>query len=1006
MSHTAKLSCTFLLVVFVGCQSQKRLAEDEGEKQPERAQKVLPKEKALTEMPIVAMDGQSDVITRFVTLHRELAALSGQPTLSKNELKESEFEYPRKAFANVAELNRATYDFRASCIDEYESFSTGSVEKKKIAREFLERLLRHELVGDDNWREIHDLVSNIIDPEDVENEDPLLAGYAGISAMKNGDGKLAEELLIHAIRTFPKQKYSSRHVCRIAVAYVKLIHFTVNPQGISSPSEIIGNSFHYWLTSDLKATAKEHALVAYEILSAMDVIYRPVRDAASKGQYVVLSPNLKFVNDLDGMPPWINAMVQGLRDYNNAWNWRGNGAGSSIPAQRWQMFARLLKASQTHFASASDIAPCFAISCEMMIGATLGDRTAMNAWFQKAYEAQDDGGSALRIMLSYTRPRWGGSFEEMLQIAEKVVQNSDNLEAANGLAYVNTFRMILQSQGSGFFRNRGLIVRAVEALDEMIAVRDERSWDLTVTQLQNYKLALMINGKLDEDSILELANKLGDKIDRRITTTFISDYDVSVRVAFIAATKNKKNSAEIMEMVTDCITGFSVTTNQLQVISEHANDRIKNGPSEEEPYWKFVLSRLKFTNGFKSGEWQSLPMKYWKFDWGQLNEEYHDFSSHEVWKIRSGLGTASFSRLTGKLRDYFAIEVDLEFEKSYGKRCSFGITAAANESTRFVVGLNQDPGILTIQKIGNWNYESRSFITDDIKKNTKVMLIVSEGQIEIYLNGVFQRTWSNPEISNDGIIVLTNNLNGGGGAQVAVKGVRLKRIDGAPVPNEFFDKSDHYEAVLKQLDHSNAWIQKAKLLLTLNKLDQASEAIEKAEGLGHRGDEVRLLKSFLAMQKGEWKEAVEVLKPDTKLPMGIPSRYEPMRIETDNRVEDSLFTLLFAMLAAPDRSNMDEELFKIAFDKFRFSTNAESQCQRQILLALKNLQEGKYETAKEIMNFVSTMVPPNRWKEIEEHYMPVFNAETKFKIGRGLDVYDFLIVGDWAKVDGNGAWEF
>lgn len=863
----------------------------------------------------------------FVNKHRELARICEQPTQSKVEKPPTEFEYPAQAFKNTAELNQEWYRFRANCIDEYEAYSEASDDKKKRVREFLERMLRHELVDDDNWREVFQLGSTLIDPDNLESEDPLLAGQVGIAAMWGGDGELAEKLLIHAIKTFPSHRYSARHVCRVISAYVHLTHRTFHPTNVNEVAQMVGNSFHYWLTQDLKATPREHGLVILELKTAVKRAYFPAQNGHPPKRQVALSPAIKFFGSQEGIPPWIKAMLLGMRDFEDAWMMRGQFLAARTDPRRLQNFYRILEASHKQFEAAWEIAPCFSIPAEYMVATSLRDPERRWMWFNKAYEAQDDGGNALRELMHYLVPRWGGSYADMRMVADKIAELG--AADANGFAHHVMCYYRLNDEDTTFYQDELLAKQAVQSLDDMIALRDEKSWDFTAQQLRNIKFVFMVKADYDSRSIVDAGKQLGEMMSSKQMVRYGPAFHPEFYFGLHHAKINPDVDQEKNLAAKQACNEFFITELEYENLAPFVKQQLESGAEEERQYWKLLASRLKLIRGFHLDEWQDFDMTCWKLDWGWLTEEIADFSQADRIKLASAPGNPHFIHFNAPLKDYFAIEFDLEFDADYGLRGGTGFEVATATGTSFTVGLNHRPGTLILKKQKFVeDTEFQIFATHEVQKKNRVMIAVYQGRIEIYLNGVFQRTWANPEIEQVRRIAFITNLEGQGCSQTTISRIRLKKLKGEPIPDDAFAKVDYFDAILDTLDHSNAWFQKAKAQLTMTKVDEALDSLGQAAERNHRKDEVSFLRSLIHIHRGEWKEALESLQFAVDADVKFDRRYALLKLVSDNRVEDRLFALALVLLAAPDESLMDEQLYNKITKQFELASTPSAYCQK------------------------------------------------------------------------------
>lgn len=109
-----------------------------------------------------------------------------------------------------------------------------------------------------------------------------------------------------------------------------------------------------------------------------------------------------------------------------AWNARGYGLGNSVTPQGWQSFSNNLLQAQAAYEHAWKLDPKQAKIADQMITVTMGQgggRDRMEAWFNRAMEADTNNYDACLRKLRYLAPQWYGSADELLAFGRECVQS-------------------------------------------------------------------------------------------------------------------------------------------------------------------------------------------------------------------------------------------------------------------------------------------------------------------------------------------------------------------------------------------------------------------------------------------------------------------------------------------------------------------------------------------------------------------------------------------------------
>lgn len=122
-----------------------------------------------------------------------------------------------------------------------------------------------------------------------------------------------------------------------------------------------------------------------------------------------------------GLPEWARQTLLGFLDVRRAWRERGAGVADTVTPEGWEGFKKHLAAAHRELTRAWKLRPDLPYAAREMIAVTMGGMVekeeTTKLWFERAIAAQFDYEPAYRALLWAMRPRWGGSYDQMLALA-------------------------------------------------------------------------------------------------------------------------------------------------------------------------------------------------------------------------------------------------------------------------------------------------------------------------------------------------------------------------------------------------------------------------------------------------------------------------------------------------------------------------------------------------------------------------------------------------------------
>ena len=142
-----------------------------------------------------------------------------------------------------------------------------------------------------------------------------------------------------------------------------------------------------------------------------DDLYAQVNDAVDVGERTGSGPD-----------PWLVNTILGYTDLKQAYYSRGGGFAYEVSERGAEGFRDNLKFARQHLVEAWKLHPDWPEPAALMIGVITGEKGASmagRAWFDRALAGQIDHYPAYARYINQLLPRWGGSHEEMWDLARE-----------------------------------------------------------------------------------------------------------------------------------------------------------------------------------------------------------------------------------------------------------------------------------------------------------------------------------------------------------------------------------------------------------------------------------------------------------------------------------------------------------------------------------------------------------------------------------------------------------
>ena len=237
---------------------------------------------------------------------------------------------------------------------------------------------------------------------DLGCDDPMVLYAWAVSLMDTGRTEEAESILTKAVAGFEKSKYSRHRLFgalgRLADASLELqVRSRVMKRMEEVLLEVVAAPFQNEGARIMIEAHLEYMMNGWTLAGRERLIGR--------------------IEATPGADPWIAGCLRADLEIGLAWDSRGSGWANQVTEEGWKGFRYHLGLARKVGEAAHAARPNLPLAaCTMMtVAMGQGDDAGVKSWLKKATDAQLDYTPAYNAAFNALRPRWGGSFEEMLE---------------------------------------------------------------------------------------------------------------------------------------------------------------------------------------------------------------------------------------------------------------------------------------------------------------------------------------------------------------------------------------------------------------------------------------------------------------------------------------------------------------------------------------------------------------------------------------------------------------
>ncbi|HUU53560.1 MAG TPA: hypothetical protein VMY87_01465, partial [Armatimonadota bacterium] len=339
-------------------------------------------------------------------------------------------------------------------------------------------------------------------------DDPLILYSHGYLFHKNGRAAEAEPIVSRALEGLQKSRYPKCQAAFAALRRVK-IALELSPGDESKLKEYRDLAIELVAQAAVDgsyARGEERLFIAHLEPHWGDVF-------ADRGPEVV-----EVLKATPGIDPYVTHAIEGQMYINLAWQSRGGGWADSVSPEGWRGFERRLDEARRLLVAAWKMHPEYPEAPTAMITIAMAGHAEEPArlWFDRAVAAQMDYEPAYDAYMTFLRPRWHGSTEEMYELGIECLKTK-RFDTETPMWFFHTLLWINEDLvgDTAYWRRPETYEALCEMFDGYESVRPERelNWYRSVRAVSAWRAGQHADARRVLDS-------LGENAERRVSWQF------------------------------------------------------------------------------------------------------------------------------------------------------------------------------------------------------------------------------------------------------------------------------------------------------------------------------------------------------------------------------------------------------------------------------------------------------------------------------------------------------
>ncbi|QNN20814.1 DUF4034 domain-containing protein [Planctomycetales bacterium ZRK34] len=249
---------------------------------------------------------------------------------------------------------------------------------------------------------------------DAGCDDPIVLGAMGLLQYDLQDYKAAEPLLRKSLDVFRKGDYP-------AILHLWTVSYLAQLPDLKWRKDVRKRLIDEAIAASIKAftsdffNADDQQLIAHNIglrcIEAWSFDERKRFDEA-------------FTAAEADVDPWLYHYLHGHFLVDQAWKYRTSAWAHKVTPEQWKKFGETLEVARQHLVAAHRLHPEWPEAAARLIPVAMAGATPNQSpryWFDAAVKAQFDYRPAYKSLRWALRPRWGGSYAQMVALGQECV---------------------------------------------------------------------------------------------------------------------------------------------------------------------------------------------------------------------------------------------------------------------------------------------------------------------------------------------------------------------------------------------------------------------------------------------------------------------------------------------------------------------------------------------------------------------------------------------------------
>ena len=266
--------------------------------------------------------------------------------------------------------------------------------------------------------------------------DPLVNLWYGVSLLKNDKVDEAEAIVARALQQIETSELP--HINRFfgARALLEIYHYRLGDLRCKC------NKYLKILFSSLAAALERKEFFEIEMPISYHLLYEFRWGMMYEDTWEDMRDAIK---DNENIDPYLNHLVQGELAIIEAWRSRGSSWAKDVTAEGWEGFKKHLATAREHLTKAWELNPDYPEAPALMIRVAqaghAGEGETEITWFNRSVAAQMDYKPAYYIYIDSLEPRWGGSYQAMIDFG-RTCMKTRRFDTDVPMYYLVALRMV------------------------------------------------------------------------------------------------------------------------------------------------------------------------------------------------------------------------------------------------------------------------------------------------------------------------------------------------------------------------------------------------------------------------------------------------------------------------------------------------------------------------------------------------------------------------------------